>query len=68
MHGLPPTLSVEEVANRDGVTVLSLDVGVEDGIKVVSDLSTSAAHVLLAKVMDLGLDGGGGLESKNVGS
>lgn len=52
------TLGVQEVADRDGVATLGLhNVGVEDSIAVVTDPSVRAPHVLLAKVLNLGLDG-----------
>lgn len=52
------TLGVQEVADRDGVAALgSHNIGVEDGIEVVTDPSVGASHVLLPKLLNLGLDG-----------
>ena len=52
------TLGVQEITDRDGVAPLrSHNVGVEDGITVVTDPSVRAPHILLAKLLNLGLDG-----------
>lgn len=40
------------------------DVGVEDGVAVVPNPSVRRAHVLLAKLLDLGLDGNRSLSAE----
>lgn len=64
-RGAKRTLRVHEVADGDGVAALRAhDVGVEDGVAVVPNPSVRRAHVLLAKLLDLGLDGNRSLSTE----